>query len=102
MPSLLGLSRRQRAERPPDASAVHVQPIVQPNYLAAAKDRQVTVAGLRLLRRLLATPELRPFLTHETLPGPDVRSDDELLAFAYANGSTTFHLCGTARITRSG
>jgi choline dehydrogenase len=27
-----------------------------------------------------------------------VQSDDELLGFAYANGSTTYHLIGTARM----
>ena len=39
-----------------------------------------------------------PFVEQETLPGPDVRSDDELLDFAYQNGTTCFHLIGTARM----
>ena len=76
-----------------------VDPVLQPNYLADAMDRRVTLGGLRLIRRLLATPELAAVRRkRETLPGPDVQSDDELLAFAYANGSTTYHLIGTARM----
>jgi len=53
---------------------------------------------VRLIRRLLHTPELSPFLEEETLPGPKVQSDDEILAFARANGSTTYHLIGTSRM----
>ncbi len=73
-------------------------PVIQPNYLKDPNDRRVTLGGIRLIRRLLATPELAPYLEGEVLPGPTVQSDDELLAFAYANGSTTYHLIGTARM----
>ncbi|MGY3238512.1 MULTISPECIES: GMC family oxidoreductase [unclassified Bradyrhizobium] len=73
-------------------------PILQPNYLAEPADRHATLGGLRLIRRLLSTPEMTNFVSHETLPGPDVRSDDELLDFAYRNGSTCYHLVGTARM----
>jgi choline dehydrogenase len=34
----------------------------------------------------------------ETLPGPAVQSDDELLAFAGQYGGTVWHLIGTARM----
>ena len=77
---------------------VFTDPVLQPNYLADAMDRRVTLGGIRLIRRLLSTPELAPFVERETLPGPDVQSDDELLDFAYQNGSTCYHLIGTARM----
>ncbi|MBC7433134.1 MAG: choline dehydrogenase, partial [Rubritepida sp.] len=48
--------------------------------------------------RMLNTPELSRFLEAETLPGPSVEADDELLDFAKKNGSTTYHLIGTARM----
>ena len=75
-----------------------IDPVIQPNYLADPGDRRVTLGGLRLIRRLLATPELAPYVDHETLPGPEVNTDDELLDFARANGSTCYHLIGTARM----
>ena len=77
---------------------VFVDPVIQPNYLADANDRRVTLGGIRLIRRLLHSPELAPFVDRETLPGPATQSDDELLDYAYANGSTTYHLIGTARM----
>ena len=75
-----------------------IDPLIQPNYLSDPIDRRVTLGGIRLIRRLLATPELAPYVDHETLPGADVTTDDELLDFARANGTTCYHLIGTARM----
>ncbi len=77
---------------------VFVDPVIQPNYLSDAMDRRVTLGGIRLIRRLLSTPELARYVDRETLPGADVQGDDELLDFAYQNGSTCYHLIGTARM----
>ncbi|WP_431301961.1 GMC family oxidoreductase [Sediminicoccus sp. BL-A-41-H5] len=77
---------------------VFEDPEIQPNYLSDEMDRRVHIGGMRLLRRMLSTPELAPFVDQETLPGPDVQTDDELLDFAFKNGSTTYHLIGTARM----
>ena len=73
-------------------------PVIQPNYLADPMDRQVLLAGMKLARRLLHTPELAPYFDGDTLPRADVRSDDELLDFARHYGSTAYHLIGTARM----
>jgi choline dehydrogenase len=75
-----------------------VDPVIQPNYLADPIDRRVTLGGIRLIRRLLATPELAPYVDREMLPGPEVTTDTELLDFARANGGTCYHLIGTARM----
>lgn len=77
---------------------VFENPEIQPNYLSDENDRRVHIGGMRLLRRMLSTPELAPFVDKETLPGKDVQTEDELLDFAFRNGSTTYHLIGTARM----
>ncbi|MEZ5856412.1 MAG: GMC family oxidoreductase N-terminal domain-containing protein [Hyphomicrobiaceae bacterium] len=73
-------------------------PIVQPNYLAAETDRHITLAGLRLARQILNRPEMARYFDYETLPGPDVQTDDELLDFAKRRGNTGYHLVGTAKM----
>ena len=73
-------------------------PIIQPNYLSDPMDRRVLVAGLKLARRLLHTPELAPYFDGDVLPGPEVQSDDEFLGYAREYGSTAYHLIGTARM----
>ncbi|MEY9463986.1 GMC family oxidoreductase [Bradyrhizobium ottawaense] len=77
---------------------VFEDPVVQPNYLGDPQDRRATIGGLRLVRRLLSTPELAQYLQNETLPGPEVTTDDELLDYSYRNGTTCYHLIGTARM----
>lgn len=73
-------------------------PEINPNYLSDPMDIRVHLGGMRLIRRMLNTPELAAFLDAETLPGLAAQSDDELLDFAKKNGSTTYHLIGTARM----
>jgi len=100
-----GMTAGAWPHRPESSGHVHarstdpfVDPVIQPNYLADPIDRRVTLGGIRLIRRLLGTPELAPYVDRETLPGPSVQTDDELLDFARANGTTCYHLIGTARM----
>jgi choline dehydrogenase len=73
-------------------------PVIQPNYLAEEGDRRVLLAGMKLARRLLATKPLEPYYAYEDFPGPNVKTDDELLAAAKQRGTTTFHPMGTCRM----
>jgi choline dehydrogenase len=77
---------------------VFEDPVINPNYLSDPMDVRVHLGGMRLVRRMLATPQLGRYLEAETLPGPQAQTDDELLDFAKRNGSTTYHLIGTARM----
>jgi len=73
-------------------------PIIQPNYLADPMDRRVLIAGMRLARKLLHTPELARYFDGDALPGPEAQTDDDLLEYARQYGSTSYHLIGTARM----
>jgi choline dehydrogenase len=77
---------------------VFEDPEINPNYLSDPMDVRVHLGGMRMIRSLLHTPQLAPFLERETLPGAQAQSDDELLDFAKKNGSTTYHLIGTCRM----
>ena len=92
-------------QRPESIGYIHLrsrdpftQPIIQPNYLAAAEDRQTLLSGIRLARRLLASEPLAPYYHEETFPGSGVQSDEELLDAAKQQGSTTYHVMGTCRM----
>jgi choline dehydrogenase len=73
-------------------------PAIQPRYLSAQKDRDVMVAGLRALRRIIAAPALKSFIQVEHEPGPACVSDADLLDFARRRGSTTYHPTSTCRM----
>jgi choline dehydrogenase len=79
----------------------YVDPIIQPNYLDHPTDQKVMVAGMQMIRALLHSPDLSKFLKEETVPGPRVKSDEDMLDFVKKNGSTGYHLVGTARMGQS-
>ncbi len=73
-------------------------PEIRINYLATETDRTVNVEGLKILRRILAAPALKPFAVEEVEPGPKVASDEELLNFCRLRGSTVYHPTSTCRM----
>src|SRR5271169_2233363 len=82
------LSRGYVLARTPDP---HDQPAINPRYLAEDTDRRAMLGGLKFLRRLFAAPAMAKYVVAEKLPGLSVQSDDELLDYARANGSTVYH-----------
>ena len=74
------------------------KPLIQPNYLQAERDQQVVVAGLRMIRRFMQSRAMQAYFDRETLPGPPVQSDEQLLQYAREFGITSFHYVSTARM----
>ncbi len=74
------------------------KPRIQPNYLSAEEDRRILLAGMKLCRKLINTPELSQYLDYEDYPGDHIQSDDELLQVARERGTTTYHLMGACRM----
>ncbi len=70
-------------------------PAIAPNYLSDPIDQQVVVASLKWGRKFAAQPALAKWIDHELLPGADIQSDEELLAFARMAGTTIYHPVGT-------
>ncbi len=91
--------------RPESRGSVHIKssdpathPSIIPNYLDVALDQQTIVAGLNWGRQLAEQPALAEFIDHELAPGPDVKTDDDMLEFARQSGSTIYHPVGTAKM----
>ena len=73
-------------------------PIVNPMYMSHAEDRRILVAALKQARQLFATQPIARHVEMETLPGPQVQSDDEWLDFARRFGGTSYHPVGSCRM----
>jgi choline dehydrogenase len=76
------------------------KPVIQPRYLTADADRRVAADSIRVARSIVAQPSLQKYRPVETLPGEQVKSDDEAaLAKAAGDiGTTIFHPVGTAKM----
>nr|WP_294518854.1 GMC family oxidoreductase N-terminal domain-containing protein [uncultured Rhodopila sp.] len=79
----------------PDAAA---KPIITPNYLSAAADGRVLIAGMRFTRAIFASPAIAAHSVVETLPGSDIDTDDGLMDYARRYGTTLYHPVGTCRM----
>lgn len=75
-----------------------VAPIIDPNYLAEARDMQVLVDGIRLSREIAATAPLSRYLVREGMPGPGARTESELRAAVRRHAKTIYHPVGTCKM----
>jgi choline dehydrogenase len=73
-------------------------PVLQPNLLAAPRDREELRACVHLTREIFAQRAFDPFRGPEISPGPAVRSDAEIDAFVRRKAESAYHPCGTCRM----
>ncbi len=73
-------------------------PEIRINYLATETDRTAFVEGIKILRKILAAPALKPFVVGEVEPGPKVVSNEDILNFCRQRGSTVYHPTSTCRM----
>ncbi len=85
-------SIRIKSADPTDAPEIRI------NYLASEVDRTTNVEGLKILRKILRAPALAPYVVEEVDPGDKVTSDEALLAYCRARGSTIYHPTSTCRM----
>ncbi len=91
--------------RPTSRGSVHIQstdpeapPVISPNYLSTEEDRKVAIESLRLTRKIVGSPALKPFSPDEYKPGKQYQSNDELIQAAGDFGTTIFHPVGTCKM----
>lgn len=73
-------------------------PAIAPNYLSTDEDKKVAADAIRLTRRIMAAPALRPFSPEEHRPGAEVVEEADLARAAGAIGTTIFHPVGTCKM----
>lgn len=73
-------------------------PLIDPNYWADPYDREMSIAGLKLAREIMAQEALKPFVLAERLPGPEVRTDQDYFDYACRHAKTDHHPAGTCRM----
>lgn len=91
--------------RPESIGAVHAvsqnsdeQPAIKLNYLSTARDRNVAVTSIKQARQLMTAKVLAPYNPAELLPGPQIATDDDILAKVGDIATTIFHPVGTCKM----
>ncbi len=93
--------------RPTSRGSVHISsidpeapPVIAPNYLSTDEDRKVAADSLRLTRKIVECPALKPYTPDEYKPGKQYQADEELIKAAGDIGTTIFHPVGTCKMGR--
>lgn len=73
-------------------------PLIDPNFFDDPYDVEHGLAGIEFARSILKAPALAKILKREIMPGPDVRTRDDLIAFARREGKMDYHPVGTCKM----
>ena len=94
--------------RPTSRGRVHINsvdpealPVIAPNYLATEEDRKIAAESLRLTRKIVQNPALRPYSPQEYKPGAQYQTEQDLIKAAGDIGTTIFHPVGTCKMGRA-
>jgi choline dehydrogenase-like flavoprotein len=77
-----------------------VTPEIDHRFFSDPQDARVLVEGIKLARQIFAAAPMQSLEGREILPGPDVRTDEDILAYLRAEALTVYHPVGTARMGR--
>ena len=87
-------SLRLRSSNPIDAPLIDFGLLTDPEGLDAA----ALLAGVRLVRKTVASQPLANFVVDEMFPGASIDDDDELLASLHTELQTVYHPTSTCRM----
>jgi choline dehydrogenase len=73
-------------------------PAIRANYLSSDADMRVIVEGVKLSRQLAHAKPFAQYRGAELHPGPQARSDEEIIEFIRAEAQTLYHPVGTCKM----
>ncbi|OMH29442.1 GMC family oxidoreductase [Motiliproteus sp. MSK22-1] len=83
---------RLRTSNPADT------PLIDPNYWAEEYDRKMSVEGFKLAREIMSQPAFKPFIKQETMPGSELKTDEQIMAYARRYSKTDYHPVGACKM----
>jgi len=74
------------------------QPLIQPNYFSAQKDRDVIIKGFKMTREIINQKAFDEYRGKEVNPGPEVQTDEQIEECVRAGAETIYHPVGTCKM----
>ncbi|WP_417725157.1 GMC family oxidoreductase [Salipiger sp.] len=92
-------------ERTETTGSIHIRsndpfapPRIDFRFLETEGDRRISVAAVRLARKIVETSPLSEVVGEELEPGRHVQSDEEIIAFIREKGVIPHHMVGTCKM----
>lgn len=74
------------------------EPLIDPNYMSDAYDREKAVLSVRTIRKVLSQSSIANLIESERLPGPAAQSDAEIMAYIRQYSCCDYHPVGTCKM----
>ena len=73
-------------------------PAIRFNYLSTEQDKREWVEAIHVARDILSQSAFAPYSGGEISPGPDIRTDEEILDWVRRDGETAYHPSCTCKM----
>jgi choline dehydrogenase len=100
-----GFTCYAHAMRPESKGSIHITsadaktpPAIRFNFLSAPVDIELTVKAVRIAQSIMRAPAMAPLKLTEQAPGPERRSDADIVDWVKATAETTYHPVGTCKM----
>lgn len=74
--------------------------IASPEFLTDPYDIAAMISGIKQIRQIMAADPIRARVVAEEVPGPTVRTDDDIFRFMVETGNSAHHQGGTCKMGR--
>jgi choline dehydrogenase len=74
--------------------------MLTPNFLTDEDDVRAMTSGIKQIRRIMATEPIASRVIEEHVPGPQVKTDQQLFDFMAETGNTASHQTSTCKMGR--
>jgi choline dehydrogenase len=72
--------------------------VCAPHFLTDPYDIGAMISGIKQIRQIMASPPIAARVVAEEVPGPGVRTDEDILRFMVETGNSAHHQGGTCRM----
>ncbi len=73
-------------------------PLLQPNCMSTQGDLRIMIESVKATREALNQRAMAPYRGEELFPGPDVKSDADIVEYLRASAVTCYHPVGTCKM----
>ena len=100
-----GITCTINQNRPDSQGSIHIKsndpqeyPEIKFNFLSKSSDCETLISGVKLIRKLMNSPEVQKYCGEEVQPGIQTSSDEEILKFIRDKAETLYHPSGTCKM----
>ena len=76
-------------------------PLINPNFFSNDEDLNLMVDSLKFARKVVESKPLSEIVLDETLPGKNIKSNDDLINYCKRTVKTNWHPVGTCKMGKS-